>query len=78
LNGDIARIGPSVAAVDQGEELVARAHTDGYADLRLPHLHVFGDIDAHGTRLTELASRAGMGARPRCSRSSTTSSAAAT
>jgi DNA-binding MarR family transcriptional regulator len=44
------------------EELVARAHSDGYADLRLPHLHVFGNIDAHGTRLTELAARAGLGA----------------
>jgi DNA-binding MarR family transcriptional regulator len=43
------------------QELVSRAHDDGYADLRLPHLHVFGNIDAHGTRLTELAARAGLG-----------------
>ena len=42
-------------------DLVARAHADGYADLRLPHLHVFGNIDPGGTRLTELAARAGIG-----------------
>lgn len=43
------------------QELITRAHADGYGDLRLPHLHVFGNIDARGTRLTELAARAGLG-----------------
>src|ERR1044072_9481994 len=43
------------------QELITRANDDGYGDLRIPHLHVFGNIDAHGTRLTELAARAGLG-----------------
>lgn len=43
------------------QDLVARAQADGYADLRLPHLHVFGNIEPDGTRLTELAARAGVG-----------------
>jgi DNA-binding MarR family transcriptional regulator len=43
------------------QELIARANEDGYGDLRIAHLHVFGNIDARGTRLTELAARAGLG-----------------
>jgi DNA-binding MarR family transcriptional regulator len=43
------------------QELIARAQNDGYGDLRIPHLHVFGNIDPHGTRLTDLAVRAGLG-----------------
>jgi DNA-binding MarR family transcriptional regulator len=39
-------------------ELLAPAADHGYADLREPHLQIFGNIGIHGTRLTELASRA--------------------
>jgi DNA-binding MarR family transcriptional regulator len=45
------------------EQALARApDTDGLGgfDLRPPHLHVFANIDAAGTRLTDLASRAGI------------------
>jgi DNA-binding MarR family transcriptional regulator len=42
------------------QELVARTHDGGYPDLRVPHLHVFGNIDPKGNRLTELAQRAGL------------------
>lgn len=44
------------------QELIARANEDAYGDLRLAHLHVFGNIEARGTRLTDLAARAGLGA----------------
>lgn len=40
-------------------ELLERMRA-GYADARETHLHVFGNIDWSGTRLTELAARAGM------------------
>jgi DNA-binding MarR family transcriptional regulator len=39
-------------------ELYRRAHAAGYMDLRPGHGCVFGNIDPHGTRLTELAERA--------------------
>ena len=32
----------------------------GHTELREPHLHVFGNIDEKGTRLTDPASRASM------------------
>jgi DNA-binding MarR family transcriptional regulator len=45
------------------EQLLAEARTtpggDGF-ELRMPHLHVFGNIKAEGTRLTDLAAMAGM------------------
>ena len=40
-------------------ELLERMRA-GYADARDAHMHVFGNIDWSGTRLTELAARAGM------------------
>lgn len=39
-------------------ELSAPAAEHGYADLRQPHLHVFGNVGIYGVRLTELAERA--------------------
>ena len=41
-------------------DLFARAQEAGYADIRESHLQVFGNIDWTGTRLTDLAARAGM------------------
>ena len=45
------------------EQLLAEARNNPSAEgfeLRMPHLHVFGNIEAQGTRLTDLASMAGM------------------
>lgn len=39
-------------------ELYAPAVERGYADLRPPHLHIFGNVGTNGIRLTELATRA--------------------
>jgi DNA-binding MarR family transcriptional regulator len=39
-------------------ELFAPAAEHGYADLRAPHLHVFGNLGVDGIRLTDLANRA--------------------
>jgi len=39
-------------------ELFAPAAEQGYADLRQPHLHIFGNVGIDGVRLTELAARA--------------------
>lgn len=39
-------------------ELFAPAVDRGYADLRPPHLQVFGNVGVDGSRLTELATRA--------------------
>jgi DNA-binding MarR family transcriptional regulator len=39
-------------------ELFAPAADYGYADLREPHLQIFGNMGIHGIRLTDLASRA--------------------
>jgi DNA-binding MarR family transcriptional regulator len=39
-------------------ELIGPAAERGYTDLRLPHLHIFGNVGADGIRLTDLASRA--------------------
>jgi DNA-binding MarR family transcriptional regulator len=49
------------AAFDEfSAELHRRAHAAGYTDLRPGHGCVFGNIDPDGTRLTDLADRAGM------------------
>lgn len=39
-------------------ELAAPAAEHGYADIRPPHLHIFGNVGIDGIRLTDLASRA--------------------
>ena len=39
-------------------ELFAPAAEHGYADLREPHLHVFGNVGVDGIRLTDLAAKA--------------------
>jgi DNA-binding MarR family transcriptional regulator len=39
-------------------ELSAPAAKHGYADMRQPHLHIFGNVGIDGIRLTDLASRA--------------------
>lgn len=39
-------------------ELFSPAGDNGYADLREPHLHVFGNVGIDGIRLTDLAARA--------------------
>jgi DNA-binding MarR family transcriptional regulator len=39
-------------------ELSAPAAEHGYADLRQPHLHIFGNVGIDGVRLTDLAARA--------------------
>jgi len=39
-------------------ELFAPAADHGYADLREPHLQIFGNVGIDGVRLTELAARA--------------------
>jgi DNA-binding MarR family transcriptional regulator len=41
-------------------ELVERLNAAGYADITVAHHPVFYHLDADGTRLTELAARAGM------------------
>lgn len=38
-------------------ELSAPAVDHGYADLRQPHLHIFGNVGVDGIRLTDLAAR---------------------
>jgi len=43
-----------------GEELYARLEAAGYSDVRPAHGCVFGNIAPDGTRLTDLADRAGM------------------
>lgn len=40
------------------EELFATAADRGYADLRPPHLQIFGNVGVDGVRLTDLAARA--------------------
>lgn len=42
------------------EEITSRLHRRGYRDIRAAHGAVFANIDAHGTRASELARRAGM------------------
>ena len=42
------------------EDLVARLHAAGYADITAAHQSVFENIDPDGTRLTVLADRAGI------------------
>ena len=44
------------------EDLFARMHAGGHADLRPKHGAVIANIEREGTRLTTLARRAGMGA----------------
>jgi len=39
-------------------ELSAPAAEHGYADMRQPHLHIFGNVGIDGIRLTDLAARA--------------------
>src|SRR5215470_13920896 len=39
-------------------ELFAPAAEHGYADIRQPHLHIFGNVGIDGVRLTDLAARA--------------------
>lgn len=39
-------------------ELAAPAAARGYADIRQPHLHIFGNVGIDGVRLTDLAARA--------------------
>lgn len=39
-------------------ELFAPAAEHGYADMRQPHMHVFGNVGIDGVRLTDLAARA--------------------
>lgn len=39
-------------------ELIEPAPEGGYPDLRPPHLHIFGNLDVTGIRLTALADRA--------------------
>jgi DNA-binding MarR family transcriptional regulator len=39
-------------------ELFSPAGEHGYADLREPHLHIFGTVGIDGIRLTDLAARA--------------------
>src|SRR5690348_4284431 len=39
-------------------ELSAPAAEHGYADLRQPHMHIFGNVGIDGVRLTDLATRA--------------------
>ena len=39
-------------------ELFSPAGEHGYADLREPHLHIFGNVGIDGIRLTDLATRA--------------------
>ncbi len=40
------------------QELIGPAAEHGYADVRLPHLQIFGNVGINGIRLTDLASRA--------------------
>ena len=42
------------------DELVERLQADGYTDITTAHHPVFYNLDLFGTRLTELAARAGM------------------
>lgn len=48
------------AAHEMVDELVERLTAAGHSDLRPAHSRVFENIDADGTRLTELADRARM------------------
>lgn len=43
------------------QELITRAHAQGFTDLRTTHLHVFANIERGGSRLTTLAAGAGVG-----------------
>jgi DNA-binding MarR family transcriptional regulator len=40
------------------QELIGPAAEQGYTDIRLPHLQIFGTVGIDGIRLTDLASRA--------------------
>jgi len=42
------------------DELIARLHAAGYSDVTAAHHGVFENLDPGGTRLTELAARAGI------------------
>ncbi len=42
------------------DELIARLHAAGYSDVTPAHHGVFENLDPGGTRLTELAARAGI------------------
>ena len=48
------------AASEMVDELVERLAAAGYSDIRPAHSRVFENIEADGTRLTELAERARM------------------
>jgi DNA-binding MarR family transcriptional regulator len=50
----------ATAMDDFSAELFERVETAGYGDLRPGHGCVFGNIDPHGSRLTDLAERARM------------------
>jgi DNA-binding MarR family transcriptional regulator len=50
----------NVARRDLSEELAKRVEAAGYTDIRPGHGCVFGTIEPQGSRLTELAERAGM------------------
>lgn len=49
-----------VAMDDFSEELQKRVQAAGYPDIRPGHGCVFGNVDPQGSRLTDLAERAGM------------------
>jgi DNA-binding MarR family transcriptional regulator len=49
-----------IAFDEFSEELTRRIYAAGYTDVRPGHGCVFGTIDANGSRLTDLAERAGM------------------
>jgi len=49
-----------VALDDFGAELSKRVAAAGFPDIRMSHGCVFGNIEPDGSRLTELADRAGM------------------
>jgi DNA-binding MarR family transcriptional regulator len=50
----------SVAFDEFSDELTRRVYAAGYTDIRPGHGCVFGTIDPEGSRLTDLAERAGM------------------
>ena len=57
-----AHVGALLVAAERrfNEELVGALHRAGFADIRPGHGALFSNIDAEGTRATELASRARM------------------
>ena len=57
-----AHVGALLVAAERrfNEELVGALHRAGFTDIRAGHGAVFSNIDAHGTRSTELAVRARM------------------